>query len=114
MPWRHFLRFNAAGAGLWVGVWAGPGYLAGSHIGPIYEQIRRYELYGVITVGVALLVLLIRRAWRHRTPGGPTGRQHHGQPPRDSSGAGGTGAQTPGPDDAGPGDADPGEAAHGS
>jgi len=66
MPWRRFLAFNTLGAGLWVGVWAGLGYLAGNHITAIYEQIQRYQLYALLALGVALAALIARHVLRHR------------------------------------------------
>ena len=58
MPWRRFLAFNALGAGLWAGAWAGLGYLAGSHITP-YQQIRRYQLLLLVMLGVLGAVLIV-------------------------------------------------------
>jgi membrane protein DedA with SNARE-associated domain len=55
MPWPRFLAFNALGAVLWVGLWAGLGYAAGTHIGSIYEQFTRYQTYVLIGLGAALL-----------------------------------------------------------
>ncbi|MGW4528813.1 DedA family protein [Amycolatopsis sp. NPDC004378] len=69
MPWRRFLAFNALGATLWVGVWAGLGDLAGTHITVIYEQIHRYQLYILIAVAVGLTALIIRHLLRRRRTG---------------------------------------------
>jgi len=69
MPWRRFLAFNAIGAALWVGVWAGLGDLAGTHITVIYEQIHRYQLYVLIAVVVGLAALIIRHLLRRRRTG---------------------------------------------
>jgi membrane protein DedA with SNARE-associated domain len=66
MPWRRFLAYNTLGAVLWVAVWAGLGYLAGSHITAIYEQIQRYQLYVLLAIGVALAALIVRRLLRRR------------------------------------------------
>ena len=41
MPWPRFLAFNTIGAALWTGAWASMGYLAGDHIGAIYQQASR-------------------------------------------------------------------------
>jgi membrane protein DedA with SNARE-associated domain len=49
--WRRFFAFNALGAALWVGVWVSAGYLAGSHIATIYDQVTRYSLYALILPG---------------------------------------------------------------
>ena len=66
MRWRRFLAFNALGAGLWVGVWAGLGYLAGTRIAPIYEQIHRYQLYLLAALGVVVVALITRHLLRRR------------------------------------------------
>lgn len=66
MPWRRFLAFNTLGAVLWVGVWAGLGDLAGSHITAIYEQFQRYQWYVLAAVGIVLVALIIRHLLRHR------------------------------------------------
>lgn len=68
VPWRRFLGFNILGAVLWVGVWASLGYLTGTNIGPVYEQISRYQRYALIALVVLLLALLARRLTRHRGP----------------------------------------------
>jgi membrane protein DedA with SNARE-associated domain len=79
MTWRRFLSFNAVGAALWVGVWAGLGYLAGTNIGPVYDQVRRYELYLLIAVAVLILALIIRRLLRHRRGANQHDRHQHDQ-----------------------------------
>lgn len=69
MPWRRFLAFNVLGDVLWVGVWAGLGYLAGIRITAIYEQILRYQRYALLTVVLVpttLIILYLLR--RRRTP----------------------------------------------
>jgi membrane protein DedA with SNARE-associated domain len=66
MPWRRFLAFNALGAVLWVGVWAGLGYLAGNHITAIYDQIQHYQLYALLALGIALVALIVRHLLRRR------------------------------------------------
>jgi membrane protein DedA with SNARE-associated domain len=68
MPWPRFLAFNVLGAVLWVGPWAGLGYAAGTHIGPIYQQFTRYQTYVLIGLGVLAAALLARHLFRpHRT-----------------------------------------------
>ena len=42
------------------------GYLAGTNIGAIYAQVRRYELYLLIAVAVLILALITRRLLHHR------------------------------------------------
>ncbi len=66
MPWRRFLAFNALGAALWVGLWAGVGDLAGTHITAIYEQIHRYQLYLLIALGLVVAALVVRYVVRRR------------------------------------------------
>ena len=64
MHWRRFLIYNAIGAALWVGLWAGVGYLSGSHIGAVYDGVTRYARYLAVLVGFALLAYAIRRVVR--------------------------------------------------
>jgi membrane protein DedA with SNARE-associated domain len=66
MRWRRFLVFNALGAALWVGTWVSLGYLAGNHIGTIYEYITRYSYYAVIAAVVLLAGYITRRVLRRR------------------------------------------------
>jgi membrane protein DedA with SNARE-associated domain len=66
MPWPRFLLFNAIGAALWVGVWASVGYLAGNHIGTIYDDITRYSLYVLIAAVVVVAALVTRAVLRRR------------------------------------------------
>jgi membrane protein DedA with SNARE-associated domain len=55
MPWPRFLVFNALGAVLWVAVWTGLGYAAGSHIGAFHRQTARYQIYVFAGLGALLL-----------------------------------------------------------
>jgi len=66
MPWRIFLAYNALGAALWAGLWSSLGYLAGHHIGVIYQQITQYSLYVLAGLGVAVLALVARHLVRRR------------------------------------------------
>ncbi|MEV4314852.1 DedA family protein [Actinocrispum sp. NPDC049592] len=66
MPWLRFLAFNALGAALWVGLWAGVGDLAGTHITAIYEQVHRYQLYLLIALGLVVVALVVRHVVRRR------------------------------------------------
>jgi membrane protein DedA with SNARE-associated domain len=66
MHWRRFVLFNMIGAALWVGVWVSLGYLAGSHIVTIYDQVTRYSLYVLIALGAVLVVFVARRLLRRR------------------------------------------------
>lgn len=74
MSWRRFVAFNALGAALWVGLWAGLGYLAGTHVAVLYAQIHHYQRYALPTGGALVLALI---AWhllgRHRTREGTAG-----------------------------------------
>jgi membrane protein DedA with SNARE-associated domain len=69
MPWRRFLAFNALGAALWVGLWAGLGYTAGNHIITIYTQINRYSTYLLMALGLLLVALMVRAVLRRRQAG---------------------------------------------
>ncbi len=55
MRWPRFVIFNVLGAVFWVGVWCALGYAAGSHVGALYHQIARYEVF----LGGAVLVLIM-------------------------------------------------------
>jgi len=66
MPWRRFLAFNALGAALWVGLWAGLGYAAGSHIVTIYDEVNRYSRYVLVAVGLLVAGLVVRALLRRR------------------------------------------------
>ncbi|MFJ9522898.1 DedA family protein [Kitasatospora sp. NPDC101801] len=66
MTWRRFLPANVLGAVLWVGVWGGAGYLAGGNIGPLYEQVMRYQVVVLVALGVLLAGLVGYRLWRRR------------------------------------------------
>lgn len=61
MPWRKFAVFNFLGAGLWVTVIAGAGYLFGQHWGRLERDIRRFD------VVVATLVVLAAAFWWWRS-----------------------------------------------
>jgi len=66
MPWRKFLAFNVLGAALWVGLWAGVGYMAGNHITAIYTQVNRYSTYLLAGLGLLIVVLVVRAVLRRR------------------------------------------------
>jgi membrane protein DedA with SNARE-associated domain len=62
MPWRKFLVFNFLGAGVWVTVISGAGYLSGRHWVRLERDIKRFD-------GVVLIVALVVAAslwWRSR------------------------------------------------
>jgi membrane protein DedA with SNARE-associated domain len=69
MHWKRFVVFNTLGAALWVGVWVTLGYLAGSHIVTIYEQINRYSLYLLIALVVVVAAVIARWLLRRRARG---------------------------------------------
>jgi membrane protein DedA with SNARE-associated domain len=66
MPWPRFVAFNALGAALWVGLWAGVGYAAGNHITTVYTQVNRNSTYVLIALGVLILALVARAVLRRR------------------------------------------------
>lgn len=74
MRWSKFLIFNALGAALWAGAWSALGYAAGNHIGTIYTQVTRYELYFLIAAAVAIAALIVRHLIRRRSAGSPPDR----------------------------------------
>lgn len=55
MPWWRFFLFNATGAALWVGVWAGGVYWLGSRIHVLLDWHNRNEVY---VIGAALAVIV--------------------------------------------------------
>ena len=58
MHWLKFLGFNALGAALWVGTWAGLGFVAGTHMAVIYAEFERYRWYAI-----GVLVLIAEELW---------------------------------------------------
>ncbi|MFJ2720962.1 DedA family protein [Streptomyces sp. NPDC091412] len=66
MHWLRFLAFNALGAALWVGLWVSLAYAAGAHIGTVYDEIRRYEVYVLVALGVLVVALIVRHLLRRR------------------------------------------------
>ncbi len=71
VEWRRFLTFNILGALLWVGTWTTAGYLAGTNINKIYEELVRYQTY-LFFAALALVVLVIaRHVIRRRRRDGP-------------------------------------------
>ncbi|AXI76379.1 DedA family protein [Peterkaempfera bronchialis] len=71
MHWRRFLFFNTLGAVLWVGLWAGLGYAAGTHIGAIYQQVHRYQRWLLIGLGVLVAALIARHLLHRRRTAAP-------------------------------------------
>ncbi|MEV7965935.1 DedA family protein [Sphaerisporangium sp. NPDC088356] len=60
VEWRRFLTFNVLGAVLWVGLWTTVGYLAGTNINKVYDDLVRYQTYLLFAV-IALIALAIGR-----------------------------------------------------
>jgi membrane protein DedA with SNARE-associated domain len=85
MPFRNFLAYTSLGAVLWVGLWAPLGYLAGDHIGTIYNDIVRYSLYLLIALAVVVAAWITRAVLRRRRaaargPGPDPGARNGGRP----------------------------------
>jgi membrane protein DedA with SNARE-associated domain len=66
MHWLRFLAFNALGAALWGGLWLTLAYFAGTHIGTVYDEIRRYEIYLLAALGLLAAALITRQLLRRR------------------------------------------------
>ena len=66
MHWLTFLGYNALGAVLWVGTWAGLGYLAGDHIVEIYAEFERYKWYAIGALAVVVAIVITHRVRRRR------------------------------------------------
>ncbi|MFE9173437.1 DedA family protein [Streptomyces kebangsaanensis] len=64
MHWLRFLAFNALGAALWVGLWVTLAYFAGTHISTVYDEIRRYEVYVLLALGLLAVALVVRHLLR--------------------------------------------------
>ena len=62
MPWRKFTVFNFLGAGLWVTVISGAGYLFGQHWGRLERDIKRFDM----TVAMVVLLGAAWLWWRSR------------------------------------------------
>jgi len=61
MPWQRFSVFNFLGAGLWVTVISGAGYLFGQHWGRLERDIKHFDMT------VAIIVLLGAAFWWWRS-----------------------------------------------
>lgn len=71
MHWLKFLGFNALGAVLWVGTWAGLGFLAGEHTVAIYAAVEHYKWYVIGVLVIAVAIVIANRVRRER--GQPAG-----------------------------------------
>ncbi|MDX3093396.1 DedA family protein [Streptomyces sp. ME19-03-3] len=71
MPWWRFMLFNTLGALLWVGVWAGLAYAAGTRLDTLYAWLTRFQLYALLAVALLAAALTVRhiRRRRRRDPG---------------------------------------------
>jgi membrane protein DedA with SNARE-associated domain len=70
MHWLKFLGFNALGAVLWVGTWAGLGFLAGEHMVAIYAAFEHYKWYAIGALVIAVAIVISNRVRRGRAEGG--------------------------------------------
>src|SRR5580698_7470039 len=66
MPWRKFGIFNFLGAGVWVTVIAGAGYLFGQHWHRLERIIKRFDL----AVAILAVLVLAFLWWRRRRANG--------------------------------------------
>ncbi|MFB6889478.1 DedA family protein [Kitasatospora sp. NPDC056327] len=73
MPWPRFQACNVLGAALWVGVWATFGYLAGANVGAVWRTAVRYQLWVLVALGAAAVLLTVRHLVRRRRRRGPPG-----------------------------------------
>jgi membrane protein DedA with SNARE-associated domain len=62
MPWRKFTVFNFLGAGLWVTVISGAGFLFGQHWGRLERDVKRFDM----TVAIVVLLGAAWMWWRSR------------------------------------------------
>ena len=66
MHWLTFLGYNALGAVLWVGTWAGLGYLAGDNIVEIYAEFEPDKWYAIGALAVVVAIVITHRVRRRR------------------------------------------------
>lgn len=66
MHWLTFVGYNALGAVLWVGTWAGLGYLAGDNIVEIYAEFERDKWYAIGALAVVVAIVITHRVRRRR------------------------------------------------
>lgn len=63
LPARTFIFWNALGAGAWVSVFAGLGYLLADTLTLVVGRLRHYELILVMLVILALVTLNLLARW---------------------------------------------------
>ena len=66
MRWAKFVAFNALGAALWVGLWAGLGYAAGTRLPQIWAAFSRYQPIVLGVIGALVLAAIGAHLWRRR------------------------------------------------
>ena len=62
MHWKRFAIFNFLGAGLWVTVISGAGYLFGQHWGRLERVVQRFD----VAVAIAAVLVVAWLWWRKR------------------------------------------------
>ena len=62
MQWRKFIVFNFLGAGLWVTVISGAGYLFGQHWERLEKDVKRFD----VAVAIVVLLAAVFLWWRRR------------------------------------------------
>jgi membrane protein DedA with SNARE-associated domain len=70
MHWLKFLGFNALGAVLWVGTWAGLGFLTGAHMVTIYAAFGHYKWYLIGALVIVAAIVITNRVRHGRTTRG--------------------------------------------
>jgi membrane protein DedA with SNARE-associated domain len=65
MNWWYFLAYNAAGAALWVGFWAGLAYYLGRRFHGILAWVSSLEPV-VLIIAVAAIAAVLLYLWHHQ------------------------------------------------
>lgn len=63
LPTRTFIIWNALGAGAWIGVFVGLGYLLAGTLTVVVGRLRHFELLLVMLVILALVLLNLLARW---------------------------------------------------
>jgi membrane protein DedA with SNARE-associated domain/rhodanese-related sulfurtransferase len=66
LPYWKFLLFDLIGALLWVGVAVGLGYVFRDAIGGVMDTLQSLGKWGLVLLGSALLLYIVRRWWLRR------------------------------------------------